>query len=258
MRVSSRPPPLIHRTLVLVACLLVSTSVRAGAPAIEYRVVAELPHDAKAFTQGLVFDRGDFYESTGLRGQSSLRKVDPTTGRVIRQRRLSDRLFAEGLALVGKELYQLTWTSGRAFVLRLKDFSAVREYQYQGEGWGLAFDGARLVMSDGSATLRFRDPRTFRVEREVEVRDGDRAVDRLNELEIVEGAVYANIWQSDRVARIDPASGAVTGWLDLSAIADRERTAGDVDVANGLAWDGRRLYATGKYWRTVYVLELMR
>ena len=258
MPIPGGPPSPIQRTLALLACLLVSMSAPAGAPTIDFRVVAELPHDAGAFTQGLVFDRGDFYESTGQRGRSTLRKVDPATGRVIRQRRLSDRHFAEGLALVGTELYQLTWTSGRAFVLRLKDFAPVREYRYQGRGWGLAYDGERLVMSDGTARLRFRDPRTFRIEREIEVRDGDRAIDRLNELEVVEGALYANIWQTDRVARIDPASGAVTGWLDLSTIADRERSAGDVDVANGLAWDGRRLYATGKYWRTVYVLELLR
>ena len=249
---------LASRILALIACLLVAISTRADAPTIEYRVVAERPHDSTAFTQGLVFDRGVLYESTGLRGRSSLRKVDPVTGRVVRQRRLSDRLFAEGLALVGEELYQLTWTAGRAFVLRLKDFSLVREYRYQGQGWGLAYDGARLVMSDGSAMLRFRDPLTFRVEREVEVRDGGRAVDRLNELEFVEGAVYANVWRSDRVARIDPVSGFVTGWLDLAPIAERERAAGDVDVANGLAWDGRRLYATGKHWRSVYVLELLR
>ena len=176
----------------------------------------------------------------------------------MRKRRLSDRLFGEGLALVGDELYQLTWTSGRAFVLRLKDFSLVREHRYPGEGWGLAWDGTRLVMSDGSATLRFRDPGTFRVEREVEVRDGARAIEALNELEFVEGSVYANIWQSDRVVRIDPASGAVTGWLDLSRIAEKERSAGEVDVTNGIAWDGSTLYVTGKLWRSVYGLELLR
>ena len=254
---SVRRSALTRWTLALVASLVVANSARAGAPAIEYRVVAEYPHDAKAFTQGLVFARGVLYESTGLRGRSSLRKVDPITGRVVRQRRLSDRLFAEGLALVGEELYQLTWTTGRAFVLRLKDFSLAREYRYEGEGWGLAYDGARLVMSDGSATLRFRNPRTFRVEREIEVREGTRAIGQLNELEFVEGAVYANIWRSDRVARIDPASGTVTGWLDLAPIAARERSAADVDVANGLAWDGSRLYVTGKHWRAVHVLELL-
>ena len=250
---------MVARLAAFAACLLVSIALGAAgeAPSIEYRVAAEYPHDPGAFTQGLVFHGGSMYESTGLRGRSSLRKVDLGTGRVVRKRRLSDRLFAEGLSLVDDELYQLTWTSGRAFVLRLKDFSLVREYRYAGEGWGLAYDGVRLVMSDGSATLRFRDPDTFRIEREVEVREGTRAIDALNELEFVEGALFANIWRSDRVARIDPESGAVTGWLDLSPIADGERRAGEVDVANGIAWDGRRLYVTGKLWRSVYGLELL-
>ena len=247
------------RPFAFVACLLFAVASWAGgAPLIEYRIVAEYPHDAAAFTQGLVYDGGALYESTGLRGRSSLRKVELTTGRVVRQRRLSDRLFGEGLALVGDTLYQLTWTSGRAFVVRLKDFSLVREHRYAGQGWGLAYDGARLVMSDGSATLRFRDPATFRIEREVDVREGARPVEALNELEVADGAVYANVWQSERVARIDPASGAVTGWLDLSPIIARERSAGTADVANGIAWDGRRLFVTGKLWRSVYGLELLR
>ena len=248
----------IARALAFAVCLLVAAPLRAGAPPIEYRVAVQYPHDSQAFTQGLVFAGGALYESTGLRGRSSLRKVDPVTGRIVRQRRLSDRVFAEGLALVGDELYQLTWTSGRAFVLRVEDFSLVREHRYEGEGWGLAWDGARLVMSDGSATLRFRDPTTFRIEREVEVREGARAVGALNELEFVDGSVYANIWRSDQVVRIDPESGTVTGWLDLTRIAEKERSAGEVDVANGIAWDGRRLYVTGKLWRSVYGLELLR
>ena len=249
----------IARTLAFAVLLLAAAPPRGiAAPLIEFRIAVEYPHDSKAFTQGLVFAAGALYESTGLRGRSSLRKVDPVTGRVVRQRRLSDRLFAEGLALVGEELYQLTWTSGRAFVLRIEDFSLVREHRYHGEGWGLAYDGTRLVMSDGSATLRFRDPATFRLTGEVVVRDGARAVDALNELEFVGEALFANIWRSDRIARIDPASGIVTGWLDLSPIAARERRAGEVDVANGIAWDGRRLYVTGKLWRSVYALELER
>ena len=134
----------------------------------------------------------------------------------------------------------------------------MRKSGYEGEGWGLAYDGTRLVMSDGSAKLRFRDPKTFHVVREVVVRDGARAIDALNELEFVGGTLFANIWRSDRIARIDPATGAVTGWLDLSPIAEEERSADTVDVANGIAWDGRRLFVTGKLWRAVYGLELLR
>ena len=257
-RACTRSVGRVAHVLAFAACLVVAGPLRAaGAPLIEYRIVVEYPHDAKAFTQGLVFHRDALYESTGLRGRSSLRKIDPVTGRVVRRRRLSDDLFAEGLALVGDELYQLTWTSGRAFVLRIEDFSLVREHRYEGEGWGLAWDGTRLGMSDGSATLRFRDPATFRLTGEVVVRDGARTVDALNELEFVDGALFANIWRSDRIARIDPASGAVTGWLDLSPIAERERSAGEVDVANGIAWDGHRLWVTGKLWRSVYGLELL-
>ena len=175
------------RGYALFACLLVSCSIRAEAPPIDYRIAVEHPHDKAAFTQGLVFHRGALYESTGLRGRSSLRKVEPATGRVVRKRRLSGRLFAEGLALVGDALYQLTWTAGRAFVLRVEDFSLVREHRYAGEGWGLAWDGEKLVMSDGSATLRFRDPVTFRVEREVEVRDGARAIARAQRARVRRG-----------------------------------------------------------------------
>ena len=259
MRGCARSAGRVSHLLTIVACLLASGPLRAaGPPLIEYRIAVEYPHDAKAFTQGLVSHDGALYESTGLRGRSSLRKVDPATGRVVRKRRLSDRLFAEGLALVGEELYQLTWTSGRAFVLRIDDFSLVREHRYEGEGWGLAYDGTRLVMSDGSATLRFRDPATFRPTREVLVHEGARTVSALNELEFVDGELFANIWRSDRIARIDLASGAVTGWLDLSPIAAKERGAGDVDIANGIAWDGRRLWVTGKLWRAVYGLELLR
>ncbi len=231
---------------------------------IEYRIVAEYPHDKRAFTQGLLFAEGFLYESTGLRGGSSLRKIDPATGRVVRQRRLSARLFAEGLALVDRSLYQITWTSGRAFVRDIDDFSSKREHRYEGDGWGLAWDGRHLVMSDGSATLRFRDPTTFEVVRELEVRQGSQPLDRLNELEFFDGAIHANIWLSDRVARIDPASGAVKGWLDLAPLADRERKKAEekndwtVDATNGIAWDAaaRRLHVTGKYWSTVYILEL--
>lgn len=255
--------------VVLQGVCLAPALADEGAPddiaRIEYRIVSEYPHDRRAFTQGLLFADGFIYESTGLRGGSTLRKIDPVKGRVVRQSRLSDRLFAEGLALVDRSLYQLTWTSGRAFVRDIDNFSLVKEHRYEGEGWGLAWDGRHLVMSDGSATLKFRDPATFEVVRELQVRQGLQPIERLNEMEFFDGAIHANIWLSDRVVRIDPASGAVNGWLDLAPLADRERKKAErekdrkVDVANGLAWDAtaRRLHVTGKLWSAVYILELI-
>ncbi|WP_051482853.1 glutaminyl-peptide cyclotransferase [Thioalkalivibrio sp. HK1] len=232
---------------------------------IEYRIVSKYPHDKRAFTQGLLFADGFVYESTGLRGGSTLRKIDPVKGRVVRQIRLSNRLFAEGLTLVDRSLYQLTWTSGRAFVRDIDNFSLIKEHRYEGEGWGLAWDGRHLVMSDGSATLKFRDPETFEIVRELPVRQGSQPIERLNELEFFDGAIHANIWLSDRVVRIDPADGKVKAWLDLAPLAERERDKAEmegdreVNVANGLAWDPamRRLHVTGKLWSAVYLLELI-
>ncbi|MBF2760027.1 MAG: glutaminyl-peptide cyclotransferase [Ectothiorhodospiraceae bacterium AqS1] len=234
-------------------------------PRIEYRIVDEYPHDRRAFTQGLLFADGFVYESTGLLGRSTLRKVDPAKGRVVRQIRLSNRLFAEGLALVDRSLYQLTWTSGRAFVRDIDNFSLIAEHRYEGEGWGLAWDGRHLVMSDGSASLKFRDPKSFEIVRKLEVRQGGQPVGRLNELEYFDGAIHANIWLSDHVVRIDPADGEVDAWLDLGPLADRERKKAakerdrKVDATNGLAWDAaaRRLHITGKLWSRVYILELI-
>lgn len=242
--------------LALAFFLLTSGQVLPEAQRIGYRVVAEYPHDSNAFTQGLLFHGGFLYESTGLQGQSSLREVELETGSVRRRRNLPDSYFAEGMALVGEHLIQITWTSGKAFVYRLDDFSSVGTHDYSGQGWGLAFDGKRLAMSDGSAVLRFRDPGTFDVTGAVEVHDDGQPVTRLNELEFVDGSIFANIWHSNRIARIDPESGAVTGWLDVGALAQRERAKAHVDVVNGIAWDGRRLLITGKYWSTVYALEL--
>ncbi len=235
--------------------LLAFPDVRAQAPVLEYRIVAQYPHDPRAFTQGLLFHRGFLYESTGLYGKSSLRKVKLSSGRVLQRQHLADSLFGEGLALVGGRFFLLTWRAGRALVLRREDFSLLEEFRYTGEGWGLAFDGRHLVMSNGSAHLQFRDPSDFGVERTITVRDGDELVSALNELEFVRGAIYANVWQQDRLARINPVDGVVTGWLDMGSLAAAERRVGG-GVANGIAWDGRRLWVTGKYWHTVYGLEL--
>ena len=247
-----------------------TTTVACGRPAAEtatprpepaklgVKVVRRLPHDRRAFTQGLVYFEGKLYESTGLPGESSLRRVDPETGRVEARVDLPAPLFGEGLARVGEELVQLTWQNGRAFVWGLRDFARVREHVYVGEGWGLCTDGERLVMSNGSDRLVFREPRTFVERGEVAVRDGAQPVDRLNELECVEGVVYANLWGDERIARIDLASGRVTGWVDASGLlAEQERRA--ADVLNGIAYvpERKTFFVTGKLWPHLFEVELV-
>lgn len=223
-----------------------------------YRVVRKLPHDPGAFTQGLLHHQGRFYESTGLYGQSSLREVNPDTGEVLRIHRLADRFFGEGLALVGDELIQLTWRAGRAFRYRLADFELLGEFRYYTEGWGLTYDGSQLIMSDGSDTLSFRDPASFRQSHTVAVREQGVPVVRLNELEYIHGEVWANIWQSDDIVRIDPATGEVRQRLNFTGILDPADATGQEDVLNGIAFDAvaERIYITGKLYPLIYEIEL--
>jgi glutamine cyclotransferase len=223
-----------------------------------HEVVRAYPHDKDAFTQGLVFRDGALFESTGLNGRSSLRRVDLATGRVARRIAVDRRYFAEGLAAWGPNLVQLTWETGIAFVYDRATFQLLRTFTYQGEGWGLSDDGRQLVMSDGSSTLRFLDPATFAVTRRVTVTDGARAIDHLNELEVVDGLVFANVWLTDRIAIIDPADGRVVGWLDLKGLAPAGTT-GDA-VLNGIAYDsrGKRLFITGKLWPKLYEIRVHR
>ncbi len=230
----------------------------SGAALLAHRVVSAYPHDANAFTQGLLFHAGTLFESTGLRGRSRLRRVELESGRVLAERRLPDWAFGEGLALFGDELVQLTWQSGIALRWRLADFAPLGEHRYRGEGWGLASDGERLWMSDGSDTLTLRDPRSFEIVRRLRVHDAGHPVRRLNELEFIDGALYANVWQSSRIARIEPASGEVSGWIDLSALPGPMYASARIDVLNGIAWDaaGRRLFVTGKLWPRLFGLAL--
>lgn len=225
----------------------------AGAPVRKARIAREYPHDRNAYTQGLLFDHGVLYESTGLHGRSTLREVALETGAVRQIRRLPDEQFGEGIARCGERLIQLTWRSGVIHVYDRKTFRLRGTFPYPREGWGLACDGKRLIASDGTDRLYFLDPRTFRTLRSVAVTDGGRPIERLNELECVEGGVLANIWGSDRIARIDPDSGRVEEWIDLAALRERLRgtTAG---AANGIAWDAarRRLLLTGKNWPLLF------
>ncbi|MDE2807929.1 MAG: glutaminyl-peptide cyclotransferase, partial [Gemmatimonadota bacterium] len=224
-------------------------------PTYSYRVVHSFPHDPDAYTQGLLYDNGFLYESTGQYGQSSLRKVELETGAVVQLHQLDDRFFAEGLALFGNRLLQLTWRANKGFAYRLDSFEQLAEFAYPTEGWGLTYDGELLVMSDGSATLYFRDPFTFAEVSRVAIVAQGRPVSQLNELEWVAGEVFANIWQTDTIARIDPATGQVSGWIDLTGLlSDADRRGSNAEVLNGIAYDpeGERLFVTGKRWPKLY------
>jgi glutaminyl-peptide cyclotransferase len=235
-----------------------ATTARAT-PVYQHRVVRRFPHDRKAFTQGLIYKDGVFYESTGLYGESSLRKVAIETGEVLRRHDLDKQYFAEGLSDWAGTLVQLTWTNGVAFAYDRETFNPVGRFSYTGEGWGLTRTDRHLVMSNGSATLKLMDPVTFAQVSTLQVHDEHGPVTALNELEMVKGAIFANVWQSHRIAMIAPDSGKVTGWLDLEGLlpaSERSR----VDVLNGIAYDaaGDRLFVTGKWWPTVFQVEMVK
>lgn len=229
------------------------------APTYQYRVVASHPHDKTAFTQGLLSHDGRLYESTGGYGESTLRETHLPSGRVMRQQRLPPHLFGEGLALAEDRLYQLVWKAGVGRIYEASTFRLTGEFRYAGEGWGLAFDGEQLVMSDGSAQLRFLSLRDQAVVRRVDVRDGAIPVTGLNELEYVQGLLYANIWPSSRIAILNPADGQVQGWLDLGGILPVMFHHQDINVLNGIAYDAaaNRLFVTGKRWPRLFEIEVL-
>jgi glutaminyl-peptide cyclotransferase len=231
----------------------------AGAQRLGYQVVKSYPHDPQAFTQGLLYENGFLYESTGLEGASSLRKVELTTGRILQIEPLSGNLFGEGLALWKDRLVQLTWTTRIGFVYDLHSFKLIRNFNYSTEGWGLTQDGIRLILSDGSATLHFLDPDTFQEKKRIEVKDQGKPIDKLNELEFVKGEILANIWGTDLIAQISPQSGEVTAWIDLKGLLGPQNLAGRVDVLNGIAYDsrGNRLFVTGKLWPRLFEIKLV-
>lgn len=224
-----------------------------------YRLVASYPHDPTAFTEGLVYAGGYLYESTGLRGDSSLRKVELETGQVVQELRLDDAYFGEGIALVGDRIVQLTFTSGTGFLYQADSFAPLGKFEYPGEGWGISYDGARLIMSDGTSELRYLDPRSLTELARIEVADDGSPVDQLNELEYVSGEIFANVWQTDQIARISPFTGEVVGWIDLDGILGAERFEPGVDVLNGIAYDPDRgrLFVTGKRWPRLFQIEVV-
>lgn len=254
---------LLHRRAWLsafVACALAAPAFAASQPPIYgYKILHSYPHDREAFTQGLFFRDGFLYEGTGLRGRSSIRKVVPETGEVVQAVGLPDEVFGEGITDWGDRIVGLTWTEQTAFVLDLKSLKLWRKFSYSGEGWGITRNERELVMSDGSAELRFLDPQTMRELRRVKVTAAGQPVEQLNELEWVEGEVFANVWQTDRIARIDPKTGRVTGWIDLTGLLpDSQRVNADA-VLNGIAYDAKkkRLFVTGKLWPKLYEIQLV-
>ncbi|HVZ83179.1 MAG TPA: glutaminyl-peptide cyclotransferase [Terracidiphilus sp.] len=238
--------------------LLLCVSAQAFA-ADTYRVVHVYPHDRQAFTQGLVYLDGRLYESTGLAGQSTLRSEDLDTGRILQFYSVPDKYFAEGLTNWGSTLIQLTWQAHIAFVYDRATFRFIRTFHYDGEGWGLTQDGRNLILSDGTANLRFFDPATFRELRHITVKDHGKPVAQLNELEYIHGQIYANIWHSDRIARISPSTGQVLGWIDLTGLLPASERSNAEAVLNGIAYDAAhdRLFVTGKLWPSIFEIKVV-
>jgi glutaminyl-peptide cyclotransferase len=253
--------PAVATIAMIAACASSAPPGQAPAvvvPSLDYSVVQTYPHDPDAYTQGLLFHDGFLYESTGRNGKSSVRKVTLETGAVVQKRDVSADYFGEGLALWGTRLIQLTWQTNIGFIYDLASFAPQGTFKYTGEGWGLATDHDRLIMSDGTATLRFLDPNTLQTTGTVMVRDSGQPVTLLNELEVIGSDVFANVYTTDRIVRIDPKSGAVTGHLDLDRLHAQIPPDREIDVLNGIAWDAqnKRLFVTGKLWPTMYQLKV--
>jgi glutaminyl-peptide cyclotransferase len=241
--------------LSLGACIVLFLAVRPGR--LPYytsvRVVRSFPHDSGAFTQGLLFDGSTLFECTGLYGESTVRRVDLETGQVLQLRELEPRYFGEGCTIWNDTLVQLTWKSGVGIVYDKETLDIERQFEYTGEGWGLTHNGDRLIMSDGTSYLRFLDPQTLEELDRVQVRDrGDKPVESLNELEWIRGQVWANVWQTSRIVRIDPDTGQVLGWIDLSELVEGQ----SAGVLNGIARRGRRVFVTGKRWDAIYDVKV--
>jgi glutamine cyclotransferase len=259
---------LIRRRLILAFLLTMSwpsiigqSSPPAGPgrpPEYTFKVVNAFSHDPAAFTQGLVYHDGFFYEGTGLNGRSQLRKVRLETGAVVQHVDLPGEYFGEGIAIVKNKVIQLTWQSHIGFIYNLSDFKLLRQFSYPGEGWGLTSRGNKIFMSDGTADIRVLDAITLKEKRRFTVRDGKAPIDQLNELEFVEGELFANVWQTDRIARISPQSGKVVGWIDLTGLLSPVYRRQDGAVLNGIAYDSahKRLFVTGKLWPNIFEIQL--
>jgi len=228
-------------------------------PVYTYSVVNVYPHDKSAFTQGLVFEDGVLYEGTGLYGRSTLRRVELETGDIMQIYVLPAQYFGEGVTIYGSKIIQLTWQSNVGFIYDKDSFELLQEFDYPTEGWGITYDGERLIMSDGTSILYFLDPETLEEIGRIEVYDNDGPVTRLNELEYVQGEIYANVWRMDHIATIAPQTGKVIGWIELEGLLGTEDYTEPIDVLNGIAYDAEndRLFVTGKLWPKLFEIELV-
>jgi glutaminyl-peptide cyclotransferase len=246
--------------LVAFAGIAVSLPARAAtAPASGYKVVAEFPHSTSSYTEGFFYRDGLFYEGTGLQGSSALLVIEPETGKVLQRHDLPEQFFGEGIIDWGPNIYEWTWQSHICFVYDRFSLRPAGQFSYSGEGWGMTRSAREIITSDGTDTLRFRDPKTFQETRHIVVRDDGHPVEQLNELEYVKGEIYANIWHSDRIARISPKDGSVFGWIDLTGLMPASRRVNAESVLNGIAYDAQhdRLFVTGKQWPTVFEIRIV-
>ncbi|KAF0159776.1 MAG: glutamine cyclotransferase [Syntrophaceae bacterium] len=237
-----------------------SPLLKTRAPIASVNVKNTYPHDTGAFTQGLFFHQGCFYESTGLHGKSSLSRKEVETGKSLQEIKIAEEYFGEGIALLKEKIYQLTWQNETLLIYDARSFKEIRKISYRGEGWGLTSDGKHLLKSNGSSTITFHDPDSFKVVREIRVHDSDTPVGHLNELEFIKGEIWANIFMEDLIVRISPKNGKVTGWINLSSLRSYLPRNAQVDVPNGIAYDAKRdrIFVTGKYWPKIFEIQLSK
>ena len=235
-------------------------TIEAPVPVWTYEILNAYPHDPSAYTQGLVYWDGALFESTGLYGQSSLRRVDLTTGKILKEAPVSADYFAEGITILKGRIYQLTWVERQGFIYEPGGFFVVGKFNYEGEGWGLTNDGRSLIMSDGTSQIRFINPDSFMTERTISVSLEGRRVSNVNELEYIKGEIFSNVWQTDTILRINPETGRVTGLIDLTGLLSANRADPGNDVLNGIAYDekGDRIFVTGKRWPRLFHIRLKK
>jgi glutaminyl-peptide cyclotransferase len=241
------------------AAYLLIVDCAAAAPTLSYKVVARYPHSTDSYTEGFLYLNGLFYEGTGIAGHSALLAIEPETGKTLQKREMPPEYFGEGIVDWGPNIYQWTWQHHICFVYDRFSLRTVKQFSYAGEGWGMTRTAKEIITSDGSATLRFRDPATFQETHHILVKDGTKIVDQLNELEFIKGEIYANVWHSDLIARISPRDGHVIAWIDLSGLLPDDQKINAESVLNGIAYDAQRdrIFVTGKQWPAVFEIKVV-